>query len=833
MQAMVQKAGSNQKVPQGGLILAQGDNANMLVLLNQGTVTIRSGDNPENPNAGKYVYSIQGPAVLGGAALAVGGSYSYSAIAASECVISSYASNRENLLQIFASKPNIAILYLRSAYKDTVETFNKVNSANTFMEQLIKSQDALSLAFSVLAPEKFQESADEQAVDLGNLDPVLPQARIIVENYREKGGSIAEPLTAQFMRAEHSAILGTSYEPEAPIDRDELNYLRRMVSLPANIQSAIAQKDATFVLMSVNKLGKMQAQLMSELDNTFLKIQQATEYTIVGQNSWLEKIVMNVELFQQNLTTISHNDLFTVAQYLHETIRVIQDKYKRVFALPLPADIKSSFAKLTEFLQQQPEQEEAAPEESASAEVTEDTAGILKEMAGQAKKVFQWVGLPNDKFVEFQKGLASLKELKNPLDHEGDARKLRRGLNNMHWELYEAGALKFLKNPGELPTFMKMYFNFGLIDETLLEDDQNVFLYKHANHIDTQYPIFTAIEWLQRVFTNESPTSINELGLTMFEILKQENRDKGWKRESDLPPDVNSPEARVKFEIKNMIAPTTRLTSGSILNHFAILSKYTITQNILRAMVSKDILAKELDHLLKVDFSAFHREVLFEVSKETAKREFIQLRVLPNVVLVPSAGPVCQAWQDREGKNRTSPGRLMLPSLAMADLFTMLLQGVGALRWETVKTILGPDWNNISKSSLTADYTDYVQFFKKNRDLSPEAKEKLSAEFKRFRDDRQRFVNDYQTWVKYESEGTQRFNKVARKIFAKHIPFSLDIRDKLLKLPSYTDIIQKSINIRKRKARELEPRYKKYRQDNNGVLAPELVETHKFYNMEY
>jgi hypothetical protein len=51
-------------------------------------------------------------------------------------------------------------------------------------------------------------------------------------------------------------------------------------------------------------------------------------------------------------------------------------------------------------------------------------------------------------------------------------------------------------------------------------------------------------------------------------------------------------------------------------------------------------------------------------------------------------------------------------------------------------------------------------------------------------------------------------------------------------LPSYTDVVQKSINIRKKKANELTPRYTKYERENK-TLPKELVETRKFYNMEY
>jgi hypothetical protein len=236
--------------------------------------------------------------------------------------------------------------------------------------------------------------------------------------------------------------------------------------------------------------------------------------------------------------------------------------------------------------------------------------------------------------------------------------------------------------------------------------------------------------------------------------------------------------------------------------------------------------------ILKIDFGAFHREVLYNNPAMNIQREFIQVQVTPNIVMVPSIGTVIQFWQDREGNDRMSRGRLIAPIMATADLQMMLLRAIGTYRWEVCKTTMGPDWNNISVSSLTADYTDYVQFFHKSKELSEEAKEKLAEDMKRFRDDRSRFVNDYTIYMRFESEGSQRMNRLARKIFTKHIPFAKEIRERLLKLPNYSEVIQKSINIRKKKAIELTPRYTKYERENK-TLPPELIETRRFYNMEY
>ena len=111
-----------------------------------------------------------------------------------------------------------------------------------------------------------------------------------------------------------------------------------------------------------------------------------------------------------------------------------------------------------------------------------------------------------------------------------------------------------------------------------------------------------------------------------------------------------------------------------------------------------------------------------------------------------------------------------------------------------------------------------------------ELKEKISTEFKRFRTDRDKFVNDYLAWIRYESEGIQRLNRVVRGIFYKHIPFQKDIRDKVSKLPAYADMHNRFTNIRNRQFKEFENRYKKYA-TADGRLPQVLQENLDFYKI--
>ena len=106
------------------------------------------------------------------------------------------------------------------------------------------------------------------------------------------------------------------------------------------------------------------------------------------------------------------------------------------------------------------------------------------------------------------------------------------------------------------------------------------------------------------------------------------------------------------------------------------------------------------------------------------------------------------------------------------------------------KTVQGVHWNDVTDPSLTSMYCDYLQFFKKNSTLSADNKEKLKTDLKKFSNNfKLVFIADYLSYIKYESAGSPRLNKVAREILFTFCPFSKEIREKLSDNPQYTELI--------------------------------------------
>jgi hypothetical protein len=826
MQTIAERSGANQQIPSGQIVAAKGQVLKALIILQKGQVSVNSVETgPVGQPILRPLYNINAPAIIAGSSLFSQGRNNYQILTSTQSEISVYPSNRDYLLKLIAAKPNIGVLALKSVYKELTDLEAKFDQADQTWHELEGYEVGFSIALSALMPDKF---TDEEKPATGFSDPLLPGARLKVADFIERGGNIVKPLNLNFLRSARNQIETLS---EKQRDSNIILTLRRLVSLPQDALGAIAARDPQLLHTTAEALAELINTKAGELDQSLNEMHQFLQRMLVGDYAWIAKFSLQAELMESNSNSASREDILASCAYFAEGFSALRDKLLSFAEIAYPPYPQPALQKI---------QKTATLKEKAAAPPVDNPGvamtGDLSQFQGAVDKILQWTEFPAEKVTQFKKDWDTLRKFKNPLDgSDDDVRKLRRRVNLQYWEVFELGILKHLKKRQDLPTYMRLFFDYGFMDETQLDPEHLTTLVQASyGKGDTWLPIYTVTEWLAAIYDRKVTTSVSEMGLTFFETLRQDsaNRDKKWRRESDLPPEVNSPEARVKFEIKEMLQMNCRLCSGNISSHLNILTRHQITQPLERVMITKDKILDEVRKIVHTDFGAFHREVLYTNEAMNIQREFIQVQICPNIILVPSIGTVIQFWQDREGNDRMSRGRLIAPLMVTAELPMMLLRAIGTYRWEMCKTTMGPDWNNISVSSLTADYTDYVQFFYKSKELSEEIKEKLAEDMKRFRDDRARFVNDYTVYMRFESEGSQRMNRVSRKIFTKHVPFAREIRERLLKLPSYTDVVQKSINIRRRKANELTPRYTKYERENK-TLPKELLETRKFYNMEY
>ena len=818
-----QKPVQQSKIPAETVLFEAGQSAQMLCLIHQGEVGIVS----KNSGSKSRIYSLGANSTPGFASLILEEPYPFRIKANTECVISAFPV-RGNFQNLILGKLNVGMLAARSLMQEIIASHGMIKKNTELLGLAQKIADNFSIAYFRCNPNAFQ---DNQAAASGDaIDPVMSSARFLLAEFQQNGGVIPEPMTQAWLEQDHSGIFHKDYDYESDFDTDEFNFLRRLLSLSPDMQGNIFKSDINILHFMCKKLSRFLYDTIGEIYQLQESVNLSLESLCSGDYCYVEKFALLSDLLDSGFTSVPATEFVTVLGTLSRNIGNLLNSYQTLQGAPFK-DINPSVNKVKSFLASRPEAQKAAEEKSAPVRAGVDVQAAKKELAGSMGKIMNFSGISQEEAKKCMADMKSLKVLQNPLDSAPELRKLRRQIARTYWAAYEKSFLKYRESGGNVPLPVSLMLHYGFFDEEFLADEHIVSIYdlKDTSRAKSGFSIIRSIDWLGLVGDKKEPPSVDEMGLTYFEKLKHEHKDKGWKRESDVPEEFDNVQNRIKYEIQNFMETNVRLTSGSPATAFPILTKYQISIPLEKCFVTMGRLSEVVEKIMSLDYSAFHREVLINDEKAGILKEFVQVQVIPNFILVPSIGTKVMMWQDFSGRNKNSTGRIAVPVFATADLYTLALEAVGAFRWELIKTIMGPDWNNVSIPSITADYTDYVQFYKKNRELSPEIKEKLAGEFKRFRTDRDRFVNDYINWIKYESEGVLKLNKVARSIMYRHIPFAKEIRDKLATQPAYTDLHNRFTNIRNRKLKEIEVKYRKYGEEHN---MPDLLRKNlEFYKV--
>jgi hypothetical protein len=236
-----------------------------------------------------------------------------------------------------------------------------------------------------------------------------------------------------------------------------------------------------------------------------------------------------------------------------------------------------------------------------------------------------------------------------------------------------------------------------------------------------------------------------------------------------------------------------------------------------------------INNLLEIDYSIFHREVLYVNQAKGIAKEYVMKPVYPDIVLMPVMGYNGVMWQEITGKKKSREGRFIFPIFADANLNDILIKVFGKFRWELCRSIQGNAWNNIKEKSLTSEYADYIQFYRKNRDISEEMREKIKTQIQKGRNNyREIFVIDYEGWMKGESTGAVKLNRIAREILATYCPFKKEIRERLKGMPLFSDAMERQARNTIKKIRDTELKYRSIEKDG-GEITPELKDSLSFY----
>ena len=288
---------------------------------------------------------------------------------------------------------------------------------------------------------------------------------------------------------------------------------------------------------------------------------------------------------------------------------------------------------------------------------------------------------------------------------------------------------------------------------------------------------------------------------------------------------------KVCYEMDNMFVSTNRATYGRISTFCPVLNRNDVVGTIEKMLVTVHKLENAMNMIKNIDFSLFFHEVIFSDPDKGVNKELLNKEILPDIILMPNIGTRAMMWQETAGMKRDTSARFVFPLFTINNLEDMMIETCGRYRWEMCRKIQGMRWNDITERSLTSEYCDYIQFYRKNHDLSMEAKEKIKNALTRAKNNyREVFVADYMNWIKYESNGSFRLNRVAREILFRYCPFCKDIRESLAQNPTYQDMFSRYRILVARKQKHAQVFTDKYIK-SGGEMSVELQENLEFYNM--
>ncbi|MDE6404061.1 MAG: hypothetical protein K2M20_00235 [Lachnospiraceae bacterium] len=373
------------------------------------------------------------------------------------------------------------------------------------------------------------------------------------------------------------------------------------------------------------------------------------------------------------------------------------------------------------------------------------------------------------------------------------ARKLRMTITKQFYDIYEKAFVKSMNDPANIPKVVKMFFNFGYVDENLAGLENAAYLYTLVDKIpsDPKRKVYTAYEWFTAIYKGEKVPSRNEFD-SDFPTYLREQKMTGNITADDEARMLNDPLEQVLFEIRNMFPTVNKISFGRVLSFCPVFSEHNVLKDLEGTLVSVEKVEEAFQKIRDIDFSAYYRDVTYTNPDIGIGKETIGVEVLPDIILMPNVGTRGIAWQEIEGRKRTTPARMMVSIFQMEDLTNILVRLTGDFRWEMCKRVQGARWNDVSEASLTSEYFDYIQFYRKNHELSADAKDKIKLSMKKAKNSyKEMFIMDYEAWIIYEGAGSPRLNKVSRNIIFTYCPFSKAIRTKLMANPLYKETMSR------------------------------------------
>ncbi len=373
-----------------------------------------------------------------------------------------------------------------------------------------------------------------------------------------------------------------------------------------------------------------------------------------------------------------------------------------------------------------------------------------------------------------------------------EMRRLRMSLAQGYYQIYEAAFFKSMET-NHIPAEVRMFFLFGFVDTELAGEANTAELYRTAVawENDPSGRIMPVYDWLTKIYKGTAIPSKNEFDNDWQEYLREEVRSASISQQKaeELLTDRR---AMVSFEIHNMFKSANRVTNGQMVSFVPIFCAHDVVRPLDKCLATPARVQAVFDKVTDIDFSCFYRPTLISYPELKIQHFVYNVEVKPYLILMPNIGSRGLMWQEIEGVKRTTPAHMVVSLFHLEDLESTLVRMCAQFRWEMCRRIQGVRYSDITEPSLTSEYTNYLQFYKKNGNLSGDMKERIKSALQKARNDYKGvFVADYEMYIINEAFGLPRLNKIAREIVFRYCTLSKKFRKSLANNPQYQPLLER------------------------------------------
>lgn len=823
----INQQGSYQ-IRKGDIVFLEGHQVNSLNILLQGKLDVFISSGHSKKKGGNSldkcyrIYVLEKNIFIGANDIISNGKYNCSYQASEDCTI--YAYPLQSVGQTWA------LINSQKDYGSFIvnSLFTMINNSCSALQKLLATVDMLRIQTENLVTF-FWVLKEFNGFDYTPSQSYFREGLDKLSTLRENGIQLVPIFDQQFIANEKSDVSEADDIFDSSSTEAKIEYYEHINSLPIDLRKSFFGADMYITSYHCREEANCFDNVLSQLRDAFSKADDyfTRLYSDNNENIYSSYLKATSEMAS------SGQDFAPALQALEYIIKLINEivnLYQKEYFHKCETDldyIEHSYNNLKTSIMNP--MADSLNNGNSSVKATAGYQSIPEELKDSASKILEYSGLPKEQTDAFMLNLIAFRNMKDRLSVDEDARNIRSNAIAGFFDIYEAVFKKATDNKDN-SRLINMFLNYAYMDERMLTPEQTLTLYKLAGKdaATGNSSIYTMRNWLTKVYNLECEPSMNEFGQDYSDMFR-EMKKRGQVTDKDKNAYDTNRTGKLAYETGNMLKTTQKLCHGQISVYFPVLHKEMLTRDLDKAYVTPSRVRESLDKILEVDFSAFYREIHFIDQNKAIEKEIIMKSLEPHIILIPIFGSRAMMWQEISCRNRNTPGRFLLPAFTDEDLDAMMLRLVGNFRWELCRTMMGTAWNDVTQPSLTSEYTDYIQFFKKNKDLSDEAKDKIKAQSVKYHGKtRDIFTSDYEIWINNESKGNVRLNKVLRNIFYRYCPFNKSIREQLEKQPMYAETAILFKNQRAKIARDLDNRYSKYMK-NNGTLDPALEHNLMYY----